>query len=141
MYVSLKRSLNRNRSVGDGGSKIIKGAGKGVGQIVGGVGGGLLLTAKGVGKGVSEGDGKAVLTGLGDGVASIGNGLLKGGESVVMGVGDGVFAVGKGLFSGVKNIGMGLGGAVTGKPHNRLPQGENAKSNRNRTDSKSKSSR
>ncbi len=63
-----------------------------------------------------EGDGKALLTGLGDGVVSIGNGVVKGGASVVEGVGDGIFAVGKGLLSGVKSIGMGLGGAVTGKP-------------------------
>ena len=74
------------------------------------------MTARGVGQGVVAGDGKAVLSGIGNGAASIGNGLFKGGESVVMGVGDGVSAVGKGLFSGVKNIGMGLGGMVTGKP-------------------------
>jgi hypothetical protein len=75
-----------------------------------------MLTAKGIGKGVTEGDGNAVLAGLGDGAMSIGNGLMKGSESVVTGVGDGVFAVGKGLFSGVKNIGAGLGSAVTGRP-------------------------
>ena len=69
-----------------------------------------------------HGDGQAVLTGLGDGVVSVGNGLLKGGESVATGVGDGVFAVGKGLFSGVKSIGMGLGDAVTGKKSNKRPQ-------------------
>ena len=107
---------HRSILVGEGGSKIIKGAGKGVGQVVGGVSGGIMLTVKGLGKGVVEGDGQAVLTGLGDGAVSIGNGLLKGGESVVTGVGDGVLAVGQGLFKGVKNIGMGLGGAVTGKP-------------------------
>jgi len=105
--------------VGNGGSKIIKGAGKGVGHIVGGVGGGVAMAAKGVGKGVMHGDGKAVLTGLGDGVVSIGNGLLKGGESVATGVGDGVFAVGKGIFSGAKSIGKGFGGVVTGKPPSR----------------------
>lgn len=77
------------------------------------------MTAKGVGKGVIHGDGKAVLTGIGDGAASIGNGLLKGGESVVTGVGDGFFAVGKGLFSGAKSIGQGIGGVVTGKPPSR----------------------
>jgi hypothetical protein len=86
------------------------------------VGGGIILAGKGVGKGVIHGDGQAVLTGLGDGVVSVGNGLLKGGESVATGVGDGVFAVGKGLFSGVKSIGMGLGGAVTGKKSNNKPQ-------------------
>ena len=73
------------------------------------------MTAKGVGKGVAHGDGKAVLTGIGDGAVSIGSGILKGGESVVTGVGDGVFTVGKGIFSGAKSIGMGLGNAVTGK--------------------------
>lgn len=80
------------------------------------VGGGLLLTAKGVGKGVTQGDGKAVLNGIGDGAVSIGTGIVKGGESVVTGVGDGVFAVGKGIFKGVQNIGKGIGGAVIGKP-------------------------
>lgn len=86
------------------------------------VGGGLLLTAKGVGKGVTQGDGKAVLTGIGDGAVSIGNGIFKGGESVVTGVGDGVFAVGKGLFKGVQNIGSGIGSAVTGNSTNRRPK-------------------
>ncbi len=81
------------------------------------------MTAKGVGKGVTEGDGKAILTGIGDGAASIGTGFIKGGESVVTGVGDGVFSVGKGLFKGVQNIGKGIGGAVVGQrptssPHN-----------------------
>jgi len=113
-------TIEKNKTVvGNGGSKIIKGAGKGVGHIVGGVGGGVAMAAKGVGKGVMHGDGKAVLTGLGDGVVSIGNGLLKGGESVATGVGDGVFAVGKGIFSGAKSIGKGFGGVVTGKPPSR----------------------
>jgi hypothetical protein len=83
------------------------------------VGGGIILASKGVGKAVTSGDGKAAITGIGDGAVSIGNGIIKGGESVVTGVGDGVFAVGKGLFSGVKSVGMGLGGMVTGRPPSR----------------------
>ena len=75
-----------------------------------------MLTAKGVEKGLTKGDGKAVLTGIGDGAVSIGTGIIKGGESVVTGVGDGFFSVGKGIFKGVQNIGKGLGGAVVGKP-------------------------
>lgn len=104
--------------VGSGGSTIIKGAGKGVGQIVGGVGGGLMKVAVGVGKGVTTGDGAAVVNGIGDGVTSIGTGVLKGTESVVTGAAEGVFSVGKGLFSGVKSLGAGVGNAITGKPKN-----------------------
>lgn len=88
-----------------------------------------MLTAKGVGKGVTQGDGKAVLTGLGDGAVSIGTGIIKGSGSVVTGVGDGVVAVGKGLFEGVQNIGKGIGGAVVGQPPRRISDGD---SDRNR---------
>jgi len=107
--------------VGKGGSKIIKGAGKGVGQIVGGVGGGIQQVAVGIGKGVVTGDGNAVLNGLGDGVVSIGTGVVKGTESVVTGTAEGVFSVGKGLFNGIRSIGTGVGNAVIGKPKNQRP--------------------
>ena len=79
------------------------------------VGGGLLLTAKGIGKGVTTGNGAAVVNGLGEGVVSIGTGVVNGTESVVTGAADGVFSLGKGLFSGVKSIGKGIKGGVTGK--------------------------
>lgn len=92
--------------VGDGGNKIIKGAGKAVGQIAGGLGGGLL----GISKGVATGDSKALVQGVG----SIGTGVMKGTESVVAGVGEGVFQVGKGLFKGVQRLGSGVGDALTG---------------------------
>lgn len=83
------------------------------------VGGGILLTAKGIGKGVTTGDGAAVVNGLGEGVISIGSGVIKGTESVVTGAADGVFSLGKGLFSGVKSIGKGIHGGVTGKTRKR----------------------
>ena len=67
------------------------------------------------------GDGNAVLTGLGDGVTSIGNGVLKGTESVVTGTAEGVVSVGKGLFSGIKSLGTGVGNAVIGKPKKQKP--------------------
>jgi len=131
--------------VGAGSSTIVKSAGKGVGQIVGGgetylqfgcmnictpiflifspifilmftsVSGGLLLAAKGIGKGVIHGDGKAVASGLGDGVVSIGSGVIDGAESVVTGTAQGVFSVGKGLFTGLQTMGKGVGKAVTGE--------------------------
>lgn len=51
------------KGVGTGAGKILVGAGKGAGQIIGGVTGGLSLAGKGIGKAVTKGDGKAVLTG------------------------------------------------------------------------------
>ena len=74
------------------------------------------MTAKGIGKGVTTGDGAAVVNGLGEGVVSIGSGVIKGTESVVTGAADGVFSLGKGIFSGVKSIGKGIQGSATGQP-------------------------
>ena len=87
------------------------------------VGGGLQHVAAGIGKGVTTGDGTAILTGFGDGVTSIGTGVLKGTESVITGAAEGVFSVGKGLFSGVRSLGSNLGNAVQGKrpDRNRKP--------------------
>lgn len=101
--------------VGSGAGKVVKGAGQGVGQVFGGVTGGAILIGKGIGKGITRGDSKAVVTGLADGVVSVGTGVGQGVESVVTGVGGGVLSVGKGLFSGVKQVGKGIGGAVSGK--------------------------
>ena len=101
--------------VGSGGNKLIQGAGKGVGQIVGGMGGGLQQVAMGFGRGVRTGDGGAILTGFGDGVTSIGTGVVRGTESVVTGAAEGVFSIGKGLFTGVTSLGKGVGRAVQGK--------------------------
>lgn len=97
--------------VGTGAGKALKGAGKGVGQMVGGFTGGFIIAGKGIGKGVSSGDGKAVITGFAEGAASIGNGVGQGVESAVMGAADGVLTVGQGLLSGAKSIGKGIGGA------------------------------
>ncbi len=85
------------------------------------VGGGIQQVAVGIGKGVVTGDGSAVLHGLGDGVVSIGTGVVKGTESVVTGTAEGVFSVGKGLFNGIRSIGTGVGNAVVGKPKNQRP--------------------
>jgi phage-related protein len=71
--------------------------------------------ALGIGKGVASGDGSMVVNGIGDGVTSIGTGVLKGTESVVTGAAEGVFSVGKGLFSGVASLGKGVGNAIQGK--------------------------
>lgn len=74
------------------------------------------MVGKGVGKGITTGDGRAVVSGITQGVASVGTGVGQGVESVVTGAAEGVFSVGKGLFSGVKSVGKGIGGAFGGKP-------------------------
>jgi hypothetical protein len=93
------------------------------------VGGGLQQVAMGIGKGVINGDGKAIVTGIGDGVTSIGTGVVKGTESVVTGAAEGVFHVGKGLISGLASLGKGIGHAVQGKTpprrQNSLPRSRN----------------
>lgn len=131
--------------VGAGAGKVFKGAGKGVGQVFGGgeiaerisrihclceivladtyefftmsliVTGGAQQIGKGVAKGVTEGDGKAVLTGLGEGVASVGTGVGQGVGTVVTGAADGFLAVGSGITTGFKSIGKGIGGVFGGK--------------------------
>eukprot|EP00547_Thalassionema_nitzschioides_P008181 CAMPEP_0194228780 /NCGR_PEP_ID=MMETSP0156-20130528/43548_1 /TAXON_ID=33649 /ORGANISM="Thalassionema nitzschioides, Strain L26-B" /LENGTH=3225 /DNA_ID=CAMNT_0038961301 /DNA_START=77 /DNA_END=9754 /DNA_ORIENTATION=- len=103
------------KGVGTGAGKILIGAGKGAGQIIGGVTGGISLAGKGIGKAVTKGDGKAVLTGISEGATSIGFGVGQGVETAVIGAADGVLAVGKGLFSGAKKIGKGVGGAFNTK--------------------------
>jgi len=103
------------KGVGKGAGKVIKGAGTGVGQIFGGLGGGAVIAAKGIGRGISEGDGKAVLDGLGGGANSVGTGVKKGVTSVATGLGDGVTSVGKGLWSGVRSSWGGVQGAFNGK--------------------------
>lgn len=79
------------------------------------VAGGALQIGKGIGKGIVKGDGKAVLDGFQQGVASAGGGLAIGAETAVVGAADGLFSAGRGLFSGVKSVGKGIGGAFTGK--------------------------
>lgn len=76
--------------------------------------GAVLLAGKGIGKGVSKGDGKAVISGFTDAGKSIGNGFGQGVNSTVTGAADGVLSAGQGLVSGVKNIGKGFGSAFLG---------------------------
>jgi len=101
--------------VGVGAGQALKGASKGVGQMFGGVSGGVLKIGSGIGKGVVQRDGKMIVTGLSDGVSSLGTGVGQGVESVVTGTVEGVASVGKGLFSGIKSAGKGIGGAFSGK--------------------------
>jgi vacuolar protein sorting-associated protein 13A/C len=77
--------------------------------------GGALQIGKGIGKGITEGDGRAVASGLVQGATSVGTGVGQGVESVVMGVGEGVVTAGQGVFSGVMSIGKGIGDAFQGK--------------------------
>jgi hypothetical protein len=131
--------------VGSGTGKVLKSVGQGAGQAVGGctlhallsmcdarlkshsslsahaVAGGLLLVGKGIGKGITSGDGRAVASGLAEGTAAIGSGVGQGLESVVTGTADGVLSVGQGIFSGVRSVGKGIGGALTGKNAKRKP--------------------
>jgi len=83
------------------------------------------MMGKGVGKGITTGDGKAVISGITQGVASVGTGVGQGVESVVTGAAEGVFSVGKGLFSGVKSVGRGIGGAFAGKKPPKKKSGGN----------------
>ena len=86
------------------------------------VAGGALQIGKGIGKGITKGDGRAVVDGFQQGFVSAGSGLATGAETVVVGVGDGIFSVGRGLFSGVKKVGKGVGGAFSGKkPERKSP--------------------
>jgi len=89
------------------------------------VSGGAMMMGKGVGKGITTGDGKAVISGITQGVASVGTGVGQGVESVVTGAAEGVFSVGKGLFSGVKSVGRGIGGAFAGKKPPKKKSGGN----------------
>jgi len=70
--------------------------------------------AKGIGKGIMHGDGKAVVSGFSRGAQSVGNGLGQGVESAVMGAADGVVTCGEGLATGVKSIGQGFVSAFSG---------------------------
>lgn len=76
--------------------------------------GGATLMAKGIGKGVMHGDGKAVVSGIAKGAKSVGSGVGQGVESAVMGAADGVITCGEGLATGVKSIGQGFASAFTG---------------------------
>ena len=79
------------------------------------VSGGALQIGKGIGKGITTGDGRAVVEGISKGASSVGGGIAQGAESAVMGTADGLMSAGKGLFSGLKNVGQGIGGAIRGK--------------------------
>ncbi len=87
--------------------------------------GGALQIGKGIGKGLTKGDGKAVLHGFSQGFTSVGEGLVFGAESAAVGTADGLFSVGRGLFSGVKSVGQGFGGAFTGKKPERKDHHKN----------------
>jgi vacuolar protein sorting-associated protein 13A/C len=125
-------------TVGSGAGQVLKSVGQGAGQAFGGskcnpffliilkklthyftvfnaVAGGVLIVGKGLGKGITQGDGRAVATGLIQGGAAVGTGVGQGIESVVTGTAQGVLNVGQGLFSGAKNVGKGFGGAFLGK--------------------------
>jgi len=78
-----------------------------------------MMIGKGVGRGIATGDGQAIISGLAQGVSSVGTGVGQGVETVVTGTAEGVFSVGQGLFSGVKSVGKGIGGAFLGKKPNK----------------------
>jgi phage-related protein len=77
------------------------------------------MIGKGVGTAITTGDGRAFVSGVSDGVSSLGAGVGQGIESVVTGTTEGVFSVGQGLFSGVKSVGQGITGAFRGKTPDR----------------------
>lgn len=88
-------------------------------QIPIAVTGGAMMIGKGIGKGISTGDGRAVVSGFAEGATSVGTGVGQGVETVVVGAAEGVLSVGQGLFSGAKSIGKGISGAFRGKPSQR----------------------
>jgi len=92
---------------GTGGSHIVKGVGKGAGQIFGGVTGGFASIGKGIIKGVSTGDGKAIVSGVTGGVTSVGSGVGKGLKTAVVGAKDGVTSAGTGVGTGLKSVAVG----------------------------------
>ena len=77
--------------------------------------GGMLLAGRGIGQGITQGDGRALISGVTRGLNSVGAGVGQGVGTAVTGAADGFLSVGKGLFSGVKTVGKGIGGAFTGK--------------------------
>lgn len=84
------------------------------------VSGGALQIGKGIGKGITTGDGRAVVDGIAKGASSVGGGIAQGAESAVVGTADGLLSAGKGIFSGFRNVGQGIGGAFTGKKPSRF---------------------
>ncbi|KAL7530558.1 hypothetical protein ACHAWF_003433 [Thalassiosira exigua] len=129
------------KGVGTGAGDILRGAGKGLGQVVGGLGGGVQIVGKGIVKGVAAGDGKQLVSEVGTGFATMGDGFGQGFGTAVEGTVSGVFSAGRGLFSGAKSVGKGLGGAFTGqsqepepKPGSGSRRSDRSRSDRSRSD-------
>jgi phage-related protein len=80
------------------------------------------MIGKGVGRAITTGDGRAAVSGVSDGVSSLGAGVGQGIDSVVSGTAEGVLSVGQGLFSGVKSVGKGITGAFRGKTPDKKTQ-------------------
>lgn len=53
--------------------------------MFGGLSGGAVMVGKGIGKGLIEGDGRAIATGLTEGATSVGTGVGQGIETLVHG--------------------------------------------------------
>ena len=85
------------------------------------------MAGRGIGQGITKGDGRALVTGVAKGLNSVGTGVGQGVGTAVTGAADGFLSVVKGLFSGVKTVGKGLGGAFTGgrREEPRKHQGKN----------------
>jgi hypothetical protein len=101
------------------------------------VSGGALQIGKGIGKGITTGDGRAVVEGISKGASSFGGGIAQGAESAVVGTADGLLSAGRGIFSGFKSVGQGIGGAITGKTPSKFQrksqtEEDKRKSNNNR---------
>ena len=90
------------QGVGEGTGSLFQGAGKGIGHFFGGIAGGGSTMAKGIGKGITTGDGGAVLSGFTEGVGHIGKGVKSSVTALGSGVGGGVTSVATGGVSGVK---------------------------------------
>jgi len=77
--------------------------------------GGAAEIGKGIGRGITTGDGQAVVSGLAQGASTFGTGVGQGVETLVGGAAEGVASAGQGLWTGVKSVGKGIGGAFLGK--------------------------
>ena len=79
--------------------------------------GGILVTTKGVGDGISNGDGNAICSAFGAGMVTLGAGIERGTGTALLGAADGVVSVGNGVLKGAQSICKGVGEVFTGRPN------------------------
>jgi len=88
--------------VGEGAGSVLKGAGKGLGQFFGGISGGGSKIVKGIGKGIVSCDGSEIVSGFKQGGKHMASGVRQSGQAVGSGVGRGVGSAVMGSVKGVR---------------------------------------